>query len=390
MRISCPECLAQYDVDIAMIPEIGRNVQCSNCAHTWFQTREETPAAAPEEPEPQAEPETEETVGAETEDSTSEVEAAAADSDPSRGDTEVAVDEEPPVEEPEEDLAAEAPTVAEPAEVESNVEEPVEEEPAAMADMADESLVGETADVWDDGSDAIAADGADFEDTSYGEEVAEHGEIRAENEVAFSIDDEIEDTDQTSLNPDVTDILREEAALEVTQRRSEDAPSLEPDQPDLGLGDSPPSDRLRTRLDRMRGEGPQTPNMAATMAEATRMTPEALGIGRDKLPDIEEINSSLRPSEPVVDPEEILSAPEVTAIRRSGFRVGFSAIVLLAAVLVGLYVYAPTIANTVPAMEPAMIAYVEAANHARDGIDGLMSRAIDGINGLVSETTNGA
>jgi len=37
MRLVCPNCGAQYEVDDRVIPENGRDVQCSNCGHTWFQ-----------------------------------------------------------------------------------------------------------------------------------------------------------------------------------------------------------------------------------------------------------------------------------------------------------------------------------------------------------------
>ncbi len=37
MRLVCPNCGAQYEVDSRVIPEGGRDVQCSNCGHTWFQ-----------------------------------------------------------------------------------------------------------------------------------------------------------------------------------------------------------------------------------------------------------------------------------------------------------------------------------------------------------------
>lgn len=37
MRLTCPNCSAQYEVDDAVIPEEGRDVQCSNCAHIWVQ-----------------------------------------------------------------------------------------------------------------------------------------------------------------------------------------------------------------------------------------------------------------------------------------------------------------------------------------------------------------
>lgn len=37
MRLICPNCDAEYEVDASAIPEIGRAVQCSNCGHSWFQ-----------------------------------------------------------------------------------------------------------------------------------------------------------------------------------------------------------------------------------------------------------------------------------------------------------------------------------------------------------------
>lgn len=37
MRLTCPNCSARYEVDEAMVPAGGRDVQCSNCSQTWFQ-----------------------------------------------------------------------------------------------------------------------------------------------------------------------------------------------------------------------------------------------------------------------------------------------------------------------------------------------------------------
>ncbi|PPB80538.1 putative Zn finger-like uncharacterized protein [Albidovulum inexpectatum] len=67
MRLTCPSCGAQYEVDDSVIPESGRDVQCSNCGHAWFQmpakrpsvghaaekTSEEAPGLA-EPPRPEA------------------------------------------------------------------------------------------------------------------------------------------------------------------------------------------------------------------------------------------------------------------------------------------------------------------------------------------------
>lgn len=40
MRLICPNCEAEYEVDGGQISSEGRDVQCSNCAHTWLQMPE--------------------------------------------------------------------------------------------------------------------------------------------------------------------------------------------------------------------------------------------------------------------------------------------------------------------------------------------------------------
>ncbi|MEO0358252.1 MAG: zinc-ribbon domain-containing protein, partial [Pseudomonadota bacterium] len=36
VRLTCPNCEAQYEVPDDAVPAAGREVQCSNCGHTWF------------------------------------------------------------------------------------------------------------------------------------------------------------------------------------------------------------------------------------------------------------------------------------------------------------------------------------------------------------------
>lgn len=45
MRLVCPNCDAEYEIDDAAIPKDGRDVQCSNCGHAWFQGHPEVEAA---------------------------------------------------------------------------------------------------------------------------------------------------------------------------------------------------------------------------------------------------------------------------------------------------------------------------------------------------------
>lgn len=48
MRLICPNCDAQYEIDDHAIPVEGRDVQCSNCGHTWFQLH---PTAMTDDPD---------------------------------------------------------------------------------------------------------------------------------------------------------------------------------------------------------------------------------------------------------------------------------------------------------------------------------------------------
>ncbi len=44
MRLVCPNCDAEYEVDPSVIPDGGRDVQCSNCGNAWFQMSPEAEA----------------------------------------------------------------------------------------------------------------------------------------------------------------------------------------------------------------------------------------------------------------------------------------------------------------------------------------------------------
>lgn len=64
MRLTCPNCNAQYEVPDEVIPDEGRDVQCSNCEKTWFQPKDpeaepvtSDPAPVPEEKTAESAPE---------------------------------------------------------------------------------------------------------------------------------------------------------------------------------------------------------------------------------------------------------------------------------------------------------------------------------------------
>ncbi|MBN2629937.1 MAG: zinc-ribbon domain-containing protein [Rhodobacteraceae bacterium] len=273
MRLICPNCDAQYEVDASAIPEAGRDVQCSNCGHAWFQKRD-------------AEPE-----------------------DPS-----AALYREPD--------AAEVPPL-----------------PEALAQ----------GDAFDADTDAGGAD--------------------PEPPPAIGAAPV-----QRTLDDSVLAVLREEAERETAARRAE-AQGIEL-QGDLGLPPPVPTgvgaapaaigaSNAEKRIAAMKGEHVAAPRPAAR---------------RDLLPDIEEINSTLRPSETRVADQG--STMEVSSGQASGFRSGFVLMLLVALFAVVLYLMAPQISAQIPAAAKAMTAYVSAVDAARAALDALMQKATGAMNGL--------
>lgn len=50
MRLTCPNCAAEYEIADDLVPAEGRDVECSNCGQVWFQPSEQAGAAAPFDP----------------------------------------------------------------------------------------------------------------------------------------------------------------------------------------------------------------------------------------------------------------------------------------------------------------------------------------------------
>ncbi|MCC1480844.1 zinc-ribbon domain-containing protein [Roseibaca sp. Y0-43] len=46
MRLICPSCAAQYEVDASLLPDDGTEVQCSSCGTVWFQPGKASPKTA--------------------------------------------------------------------------------------------------------------------------------------------------------------------------------------------------------------------------------------------------------------------------------------------------------------------------------------------------------
>lgn len=276
MRIICPNCDAQYEVDASAIPEGGRDVQCSNCGHAWFQEKTDL----------------------------------------------------------QEDLTA------------ALYEDPVAEDPpvSQALDQADDDDVGP-----DPGDDA-----------------AEPPALPAAGVAPV----------KRSLDDAVLAVLREEAEREIAARKAE-AGSLET-QGDLGLPPPVPpgvgSAAERAARDaRAEPELNEAERRIKTLKGEPLPAPKAAA-RRDLLPDIEEINSTLRPSDAEAM-QDVDSLPDLSRRSRSGFRSGFSLVLLLAVIIVALYIMAPRISEQIPGAAAAMTSYVEVIDGMRAQLDQLIQKA---------------
>ena len=283
MRLTCPNCGAQYEVPDGVIPTEGRDVQCSNCGNTWFQAHP---------------------------DDAQDVVAPAAEDD-----WDVPADEQSSVE---------------------DSETPFEE---------DDFHTGVDPEEYED----EAPDLEPFDD------------LPDDTEPAPPMP---QTTGARGLDPSISEILREEAEREAQIRAHETPENLET-QTEMGLdqiADDEPARRARQaqeRMARIKGEEPKA------VVENTS------GSRRGLLPDIEEINSTLRSSASPVIPAEMETQGdhmEAPAAKR-GFARGFALVVLIAVVLGVLYKMAPQIAQSVPQADPMISAYVALVDQGRVWLD---------------------
>ena len=280
MRLTCPNCDAEYEVPDDVVPEEGRDVQCSNCGKTWFQHH---PDHAPEE------------------------------------------------------------TPAEDDDIVPEAEEPSSDEEADLDEDDDDD---------EEASLPPAAAAAKPQD----------------------------------VDPAVADILREEAEAEQEARRKSRSETLE-SQPDLGLpnaDDAEESDQrqaeARARMARMRGEPEQ-------MSEAD-VNAAAVSSRRDLLPDIEEINSTLRTENDRAsgaDGQAQIDAPS-EARRKRGFRRGFMWMIILFVLLALLYIYAPRLAQAVPALDGVLSNYVTMIDNLRVGLDARVQGVLRWLDNAASQS----
>lgn len=323
MRLTCPNCDAEYSVDDAAIPPGGRDVQCSNCGHAWFQLHPDAEAAA-----------------------------ASADAlfGPARRDGEAAAKAgmpapPPPTPHPVPPEAATpiAPPIASPAETSAEVPSNAE---------------GEDEDRDEDQPTAVSAQPA----------------VPPMATAAGPM------TPTRSLDENLLAILREEAARETAVRRSE-APAMPEVQPDLGLTGAAPAPVAAAA----EATPPATADLDAIEAGGAAMH-DRVAPRRDLLPDIEEINSTLRAGSEArgAQAEAMVLAEKARA--RGGFRAGFLFTLVVAVLLTVGYTMAPRIAEHLPGSAPVMASYVASIDVARLWLDDTMQQAVGALRGLTGET----
>ena len=286
MRLICPNCGAQYEVPTEVIPEGGRDVQCSNCNHTWFQTH--------------------------------------AEDDP-------VLDEDTP----------------------GTAENADESSGMAATPAGGEDVPKISPDVWAD----------DYEDE--GDDIGKA--------------DLPPPPPRRSLDPNVADLLREEAEREARVRAAEGGEGLE-SQPELGLDSANHDDAAsrRARVARERMARIRNPDTAADMTAGAA----AVGTRKALLPDIEAINSTLRASS---EPRALETPQGNLDEGGSGFARGFISMLLLMAVLIGLYVMAPSIKQWVPDLGGVVDAYLAQVDALRIWLANVTQDLLTWLDGMSSE-----
>ncbi|MFK7871086.1 MAG: zinc-ribbon domain-containing protein [Roseobacter sp.] len=181
------------------------------------------------------------------------------------------------------------------------------------------------------------------------------------------------------LDPSVADVLREEAELEALARRREWSGTVE-SQPDLGLTTTPkpPVPPPQAEEPAPVQTNPATP-ASAVPSDKTETTEAPKAQGQAPLPDIEEINSTLRPNEkrPAQDPGQTAKAEEEEERKT---RYGFTVTVLLAAAFVLLYAFAPQLAQSFPQGDPWLSTYVTTIDQGRVWLDGQVQNLLAWFN----------
>nr|WP_242648580.1 hypothetical protein [Cognatishimia maritima] len=170
-----------------------------------------------------------------------------------------------------------------------------------------------------------------------------------------------------TIDPTVATILQEEAALEVERRAEETLES----QPDLGLDETQDdaakrAQQAKERMARMRGVSPEEMDQPPEPIPANSR--------RDLLPDIEEINSTLRATEDRKPEEQPDGRPTLNQRRAGGRRIGFALALLLVAFGALVYSDPALISDNFAGLEKWVAAYVNFIDTMRIRLDSQVTK----------------
>ncbi len=294
MRLVCPNCSAQYEVDDSAIPQEGRDVQCANCGVTWFQdpaSARDRSISVPVAREPLPEP------------------------DPQQVDPDVSDDE-------------------------GENERPSREAP--------------------------------------------------------------------SVDPTILDILRSEAELEASREAGQiesdplPEPAPEPDRELQAVSDVDPDPEIDFTPDLPEVHEEQLTVQQRARAARERLTARRDGAGQNQraapagepkqeqdqdadLPDVENLNSSLRPASETREdpPAQVRNANQNRGRRKSRF--GFYLSIMIALILLGIFHFERQIVTAVPQSEPYLTAYVNLVNQARHWLDGFAESVVKATVNLLQQ-----
>ncbi|MBE1291468.1 MAG: hypothetical protein GJ677_03165 [Rhodobacteraceae bacterium] len=393
MRLTCPNCGAQYEVPDDIIPTGGRDVQCSNCGNTWFQVH----------PDMQAEEPVEETAA-------DVIASATAEHAPQGTDApaeEVFEEVEPPelsIEadaEPSDDFFEDADEEQNPDDLDLGGEDwdlETEEDWGETAETSEESFevapeedgtgADDPSDTQEPNQGDTGLDEAPDPDLEFEPVIEPERAVEVETEEAVSEEPLTEAPKPRGLDDSVKDILREEVEYETRARAAEQTQSLET-QGDLGLDqgqEKPASVEKRAseasdRLRRLRGE-----DDAATAAAVAATVRSAKDTRRDLLPDIEEINSTLRTSGDTPRNPDLGQKANTSASRARGFRLGFALVLLLAGAAVFVYSSHENLSQSYPQAAPYIDGFMTSANGARIWLDDQVTNLFLKLNEITGQS----
>lgn len=263
MRLTCPNCLAQYEIDGDLLPPDGREVQCSACDSIWFQSAppRKTAKAAGQ-----------------------------------RG----------------------------------------------SVPLPSDNMTSAPRSWLDDVSPAGGDDSTDTDTIAPNDDLTEAPPSEARN------------TDSPrprarSLDPSVTDVLRQEAEFEAAQRKR-DADPVEM-QPDLGLLGGNPWPAFRD---------PDDADLNSKAATDTSAAPNA------NFPDIDDVSATLEPLQATRQSDAVgYDLPMTAQERQRSFLQGFIVPVALGSLFLGLYMAAPLLSVVIPPAAPVFNGYVTAIDTGR-------------------------